>query len=174
MWLDILLNKDNNLITVRLATQHDWDSIWPFFKSIVRAGETYAFDTQISRLDALDLWVKNPRETYVVEEQGKILGSYYLKTNFQGNAAHTCNCGFMVASEARGKGVASLMCEHSQQRAIELGYKAMQFNFVVSTNEGAVRLWKKLGFNIVGSVPKAFNHPAKGLVDAYVLHKWLV
>lgn len=83
------------------------------------------------------------------------------------------NCGYMVSSEARGKGFATVMCEHSQQIAKELGYKAMQFNFVASSNEGAIRLWTKLGFEIVGKLPRAFNHPAKSYVDALVMYKWL-
>ena len=114
-----------------------------------------------------------PRKTYVVEEGGEILGTYFIKTNHEGPGAHVCNCGYMVSSNARGKGLATSMCEHSQEQALVLGYKAMQFNFVASSNEGAVRLWNKLGFEIVGTLPKAFEHPNLGLVDAHVMFKWL-
>ncbi|MEW8381327.1 MAG: GNAT family N-acetyltransferase, partial [Candidatus Thiodiazotropha taylori] len=101
------------------------------------------------------------------------VGTYYIKTNQAGPGSHVCNCGYMVPSSSRGKGLATAMCEHSQNTARDLGYKAMQFNFVASTNEGAVRLWQKLGFEVVGRLPEAFNHPVKGYVDALVLYKWL-
>jgi len=114
-----------------------------------------------------------PRKTFVFEEGGTILGTYYIKTNHDGPGDHVCNCGYMVSAEARGRGVATIMCEHSQEVARALGYKAMQFNFVASTNEGAVRLWHDLGFETVGRLPKAFNHPTRGYVDALVMFKWL-
>ncbi|MDX8387847.1 MAG: GNAT family N-acetyltransferase [Ghiorsea sp.] len=117
--------------------------------------------------------MSNPRKTFVVEENGKILGTYYIKTNQAGPGKHVCNCGYMVSAVARGKGLATLMCEHSQSVAVEMGYKVMQFNFVASTNEGAIRLWNKLGFQTVGNLPKAFEHPVKGYVDALVMYKWL-
>ena len=122
---------------------------------------------------ALNIWISIPRETFVFEENGKVLGTYYLKTNQQGPGDHVCNCGYIVSYAARGRGLATSMCEHSQVIARELGYKAMQFNFLASTNEGAVRLWTKLGFDTVGKLPKAFNHPSKGYVDALVMYKWL-
>ena len=112
--------------------------------------------------------------TYVAcDASGKIFGTYYIKPNQQGNAAHVCNCGYVVSEAARGMGVATLMCEHSQAVASEAGFLAMQFNFVVSTNTGAIRLWEKLGFQIVGTLPRAFRHPEQGLVDAHVMYKWL-
>lgn len=114
-----------------------------------------------------------PRNTYVAEEDGLILGTYYIKTNQQGPGSHVCNCGYMVGSAARGRGLATAMCEHSQRVAVEMGYKAMQFNFVAASNEGAVRLWQKLGFEIAGRLPGAFDHPARGYVDALVMYKWL-
>ena len=121
-----------------------------------------------------NIWLEVPLKTYLVEDDSGILGTYYIKTNHAGPGNHVCNCGYMVASAARGKGLATMMCEHSQQIALDLGYKAMQYNFVVASNEGAVRLWHKLGFTTVGVLPKAFNHPSKGLVDALVMYKWLL
>ena len=114
-----------------------------------------------------------PEKTFVAEEDGKIQATYYIKMNQPGPGDHVCNCGYMVSSQARGKGLATAMCEHSQNKAVELGYKAMQFNFVAASNEGAVRLWNKLGFDIVGRLPKALNHPALGYIDALLMYKWL-
>ena len=155
------------------ATKSDWEKIWPIFNEIVSTGETYAYDTATTKAQAKKIWLETPRKVYVFEENGEILGTYYLKTNQAGPGDHVCNCGYMVSSAARGKGLATSMCEHSQQVAIDLGYLAMQFNFVASSNEGAVRLWDKLGFETVGRLPKAFNHPKLGYVDALVMYKWL-
>jgi L-amino acid N-acyltransferase YncA len=158
---------------IREATIADFDQIWPIFQSIVAAGETYTYPRETTREQAISLWLEAPRKTFVAEENGEILGTYYIKTNQPGGGAHVCNCGYMVSSAARGRGLASSMCEHSQQIARSLGYLAMQFNFVASTNEGALRLWTKLGFETVGRLPKAFNHPTQGYVDAMVMYKWL-
>jgi L-amino acid N-acyltransferase YncA len=158
---------------IREATIADFDQIWPIFHSIVAAGETYTYPRETTREQAISLWLEAPRKTFVAEENGEILGTYYIKTNQPGGGDHVCNCGYMVSSAARGRGLASSMCEHSQQIARSLGYLAMQFNFVASTNEGALRLWTKLGFETVGRLPKAFNHPVQGYVDAMVMYKWL-
>jgi ribosomal protein S18 acetylase RimI-like enzyme len=158
---------------VREATPAEFGQIWPIFHEIVAAGETYAYARDTTKEQAFKLWMEAPRLTFVAEEDGRILGTYCIKTNQAGPGDHVCNCGYMVASAARGRGLATAMCEHSQEMAIQLGYKAMQFNFVVSTNEGAVKLWNKLGFATVGRLPTAFNHPSKGYVDALVMYKWL-
>lgn len=158
---------------IREATDKDLDEIWPIFHEIVSAGETYAYPQETTKEQVLDIWFNTPGKTYIFEESGNILGTYYLKTNQAGPGSHVCNCGYMVSSKARGRGIATAMCEHSQEVAKELGYKAMQFNFVASSNEEAIRLWSKLGFETVGRLPGAFNHPAKGYVDALVMYKWL-
>lgn len=160
-------------MNIREATAEDFEQIWPFFREIAAAGETYAYSRDVTKADAFHLWMEYPRKTFVAEENGRILGTYYIKTNNAGPGAHVCNCGYMVSSEARGRGLATTMCEHSQAVAIEQGYKAMQFNFVAASNEGAVRLWTKLGFETVGRLPRAFSHPSMGLVDALVMYKWL-
>lgn len=160
-------------MNIREATKEDFNSIWPIIRDIVRAGDTYGYPTDTTRDQALGIWMEAPNRTYVVEDASRILGTYFIKTNHAGPGDHVCNCGYMVASEARGRGVASAMCKHSQDAARNLGYKAMQFNFVATSNEGAVRLWEKLGFETVGRLPKAFNHPAQGYVDALVMYKWL-
>jgi len=158
---------------IRAATADDFDQIWPIFHEVVAAGDTYAYPVDTSRAQALQLWMDAPRQTFVCEDDGHILGTYYIKTNQAGPGDHVCNCGYMVASAARGRGLAGAMCAHSQRVARELGYQAMQFNFVASSNEGAVRLWHKLGFEVVGRLPRAFRHPQRGLVDALVMFKWL-
>jgi ribosomal protein S18 acetylase RimI-like enzyme len=160
-------------MNIREATRKDFDHIWPIFHEIAAAGETYAYPRDISKEQAQKLWLEVPRKTYVVEEGGKITGTYYIKTNQAGPGDHVCNCGYMVPPAARGRGLATAMCEHSQDVAQKLGYKAMQFNFVASSNEGAVRLWNKLGFATVGRLPGAFHHPSKGYIDAFVMYKWL-
>ena len=161
-------------IDIREATKQDFEDIWPIFNEVASAGDTYAYPRDTSKDEAFNLWMKLPRKTFVIEESGLILATYYIKTNQAGPGSHVCNCGYMVSTEARGKGFATAMCEHSQTVAVELGYKAMQFNFVASSNEGAVRLWHKLGFDTVGRLPKAFNHPVNGLEDALVMYKWLL
>ncbi len=159
-------------MNIREARKEDFDRIWPIFHEIVAAGETYAFPREIGKEQAQTLWIDTPRKTYVVESDGQILGTYFIKTNQAGPGDHVCNCGYMVSSAARGRGLATAMCAYSQEIAKKLGYKAMQFNFVVSSNEGAIRLWQKLGFATVGRLPKAFHHPSKGYVDVLVMYKW--
>ncbi|MBP0047447.1 GNAT family N-acetyltransferase [Marinobacterium sp. AK62] len=160
-------------MNLREATPEDWEQIWPIFHAIVSAGDTYAYARDTTCEQGERLWLEQPRTTWVVDDGGQILATYYLKTNQAGPGKHVCNCGYMVSPQARGRGLATLMCEHSQQLARELGYRAMQFNFVAASNTGAVRLWHRLGFETVGRLPKAFNHPEQGYVDALVMYKWL-
>ena len=127
----------------------------------------------MAKEEALQIWLKTPSKTYVAEENNNILGTYYIKTNQSGPGSHVCNCGYMVSSKARGRGLATSMCEHSQEVAKELGYKAMQFNIVIKNNDRAVRLWQKLGFQIIGEIPEAFNHQTEGYTDALVMWRKL-
>ena len=158
-------------MNIREATKADFDQIWPIFHEIVSAGETYAYKQDIGKEEAEFLWLEVPEKTFVVEDNDLILGTYFIKQNSSGPGAHVCNCGYMVSSTARGRGLATEMCNHSQKVAINLGFKAMHFNCVVSCNEVAVRLWNKLGFTTVGRLPKAFHHPTQGYVDAFVMYK---
>ena len=135
--------------------------------------DTYAIDLEISRDAALAYWMDLPAATYVVTQARAIVGTYYIKTNQQGGGNHVCNCGYIVGEAARGQGLAAKMCEASQEQALALGYEAMQFNFVLASNAGALRLWHRLGFETVGLIPKAFKHPNLGLVAAHVMFKWL-
>lgn len=157
----------------REMNKSDFELFWPTFLSVIQAEETYAFDPKMTRQQAFCLWCEAPLKTFVYVENGVVLASYYIKANGMGPSSHICNCGYMVSEGARGQGLARKLCEHSQQLAIELGFDAMQFNSVVSSNEIAVSLWKKLGFDIVGTIPKAYQHAKLGLVDSYVMYKWL-
>ena len=157
---------------IRDALPGDWPAIWPIFEKIVRAGDTYAYPADTDKPTAKALRMNKPDRTFVFEHDGKILGTYYLKTNQEGPGKHVCSSGYIVSSDARGMGIARQMCEHSQGIAITMGVNAMQFNFVASSNEVAVALWKKLGFNVVETLPRAFKHPTLRLIDALVMYKW--
>jgi ribosomal protein S18 acetylase RimI-like enzyme len=158
---------------IRQAEKNDFDAIWPIFSSIVKLGTTYAYARDTTKEEAYRLWMGLPEKTFVAEIDGKVVGTYYIKTNQAGPGSHVCNCGYMVAANARGKGIANALCEHSQIIAKEMGYLAMQFNLVVSTNEVAIKIWQKQGFDIVGRLPGAFDHAEYGLVDALVMFKTL-
>ncbi|WP_277964889.1 GNAT family N-acetyltransferase [Pseudomonas sp. RIT-To-2] len=161
------------MIQIRPMTAADFDLFWPTFQAVAAARETYAYDPALSAEQARHLWLELPLHTLVAEEDGVLLGSYYLKANAAGPGNHVCNCGYMVTEAARGRGVARLMCEHSQQLARASGFLAMQFNSVVASNEVAVALWTKLGFDTVGRLPRAYQHARLGLVDCLVMYKWL-
>lgn len=156
---------------IRPATDADKDAIWNIIESIIRAGETYTLPRNMDKTDAIEYWLCAAHEVFVVEENGDIVGTYFLQANQQGGGGHVANCGYITAVTATGRGVAQAMCAHSLDRARERGFRALQFNFVVSTNERAVRLWQSFGFEIVGTLPKAFLHPTLGYVDAYVMYR---
>jgi ribosomal protein S18 acetylase RimI-like enzyme len=160
-------------MNIRIAALADRDRIWTILEPIVRAGETYPLPRDMSRDEVLAYWYSKDHEVFVADEAGDLLGTYHLRANQKGGGSHVANCGYVTAPWATGRGVARMMCEHSLARARERGFRAMQFNFVVSTNERAVRLWQACGFHIVGRLPAAFNHPAHGLVDALVMHRAL-
>jgi ribosomal protein S18 acetylase RimI-like enzyme len=160
-------------MNLRQADTADQKAVWEILEPVIRAGETYTLARGLSREDALAFWFAVGHEVFVAEENGQVVGTYFLRVNQKGGGAHVANCGYVTAGKAEGRGVARAMCSHSLDRARERGYRAMQFNFVVSTNERAVRLWKDMGFEIVGTLPEAFEHPAKGFVDAYVMYRKL-
>jgi len=158
---------------IREMTKSDFESFWSTFSAIIQAQETYALDPEMSLEQAFTLWCRIPSKTYVFVENNVVLGSYFLKPNAMGPSSHICNCGYMVSNEQSGKGIARKMCEHSQKQAVELGFEAMQFNNVISTNQVAVQLWESLGFTIIGKIPRGYKHGRLGYVDSYVMYKWL-
>ncbi|MEL7071898.1 MAG: N-acetyltransferase [Cyanobacteria bacterium J06581_3] len=160
------------MVLIRPIKETDWPSVWAMIEPVFRAGETYAFSPTISEAEAQKVWIEAPRATYVAQsEQGSVVGTYYIKPNQPALGSHVCNCGYIVSPAARGQGLATLMCEHSQQEAKQLGFRAMQFNLVVATNKGAIHLWQKLGFETIGILPGAFQHKSQGFVDALVMFK---
>lgn len=161
------------MTTVRAARPDDRDEIWAILEPVVRAGESYTLPRDMAREEALDYWFFGGHEVFVAEEDGQVVGTYFLQANQRGGGSHVANCGYMTAPGARGKGVARTMCAHSLERAKQRGFRAMQFNFVVASNERAVELWKSLGFETVGRLPGAFLHPVKGYTDAYVMYREL-
>ena len=158
---------------IRPAAQFDDDAIWRVIEPVFRAGETYPLPRDISRADAFAYWRASGNEVFVAEDGGRIVGTYYLRANNRGGGSHVANCGYIVAANASRRGVARAMCVHSLERARGRGFTAMQFNFVISSNERAVRLWQDCGFAIVGTLPGAFAHPIRGLIDAYVMYRSL-
>lgn len=156
---------------IRKATENDKEDIWKILEPVIRAGETYTLPRDLSREDALAYWHTPGHDVFVAEENSEIIGTYYLRANQKGGGAHVANCGYMTAPWATGRGIARAMCLHSLEHAKSRGFRAMQFNFVVSTNERAVRLWQSLQFEIVGRLPGAYMHPALGAVDALVMYR---
>ena len=160
-------------VQIRPAAETDANALWRIMEPTIRQGETYALPTGGTRQQAFDYWYAPGNTVFVADDGAEVVGTYYIRTNRQGGGDHVANCGYMTAPWASGRGVARAMCAHSLEHAKSLGYTAMQFNFVVSTNERAVRLWQSLGFAIVGRLPGAFRHPTLGMVDAFVMYRSL-
>jgi L-amino acid N-acyltransferase YncA len=160
-------------MNIRPAGDADRDRIWNILGPVIQAGETYPLPRNMSRDEALAYWFSPGHEVFVAEQNSEIVGTYYLRANQKGGGAHVANCGYVTAPWATGRGVARTMCEHSLAAASARGFRSMQFNFVISTNERAVRLWQACGFAIVGRVPAAFDHPTHGCVDALVMYRSL-
>ena len=158
---------------IRRTQPSDARPIAEIILSVFREGSTYAIDPEISEADALAYWLSADKDTFVAEDDGSIVGTYYMRANQAGGGRHVCNCGYVTGARATGRGIARAMCMHSLAHARSRGYRAMQFNFVVSTNDRAMRLWQSLGFEIVGRLPNAFRHPTNGFVDALVMYQTL-
>ncbi len=159
-----------NIRKVRLA---DYDEVWEIFNKVIETGDTYVFSPNTPKEDLKKHWFADYMQTFVAIEGDTILGTYILKPNQIGLGNHIANCSYMVHPMAQGKGIGKLMCAHSIQVAKDSGFKAIQFNIVVSTNKGAVKLWEKFGFDIIGTTPNGFKHQILGLVDTYIMYKKL-
>lgn len=163
------------MIQIRAFEEKDWAGIWRIIEPVFRAGETYPCPTDITEAEARKAWIDKPAETFVaVDGKGEIVGTYYIKPNQPGLGSHVCNCGYIVSEDSRKTGIGAELCEHSQHEAVSRGFRAMQYNLVVSTNKSAFRLWKRHGLEVVGILPKSFRHARLGYVDAYVMYKELV
>lgn len=162
-------------LQIRPYQEEDWQQLWPLLHATFQTGDTYIYPPDSAEADIHHAWIETPRAIYVANAaDGTLLGSYKLQANQAGLGAHICNAGYVVSKEARGQGIATAMCVHSQHEALRLGFRAMQFNMVVATNTVAVHLWQKMGFTIIGRVPEAFHHLTLGYVDTLVMYKKLL
>lgn len=162
-----------NKIEIRTATLNDYDAVWEIFSKVIQTGDTYVFHPNTPKDDLQKHWFASYMQTYVLEENGKILGTYILKQNQIDLGSHIANASYMVHPNTQGKGIGKKLCEHSLKTAKELGFKAMQFNSVISTNVAAINLWKNYGFKIIGTTPKGFKHQKLGYIDSYIMYKSL-
>ena len=160
-------------LDIRAAQAHDFAAIWAIFHAVVASGDTYAYAPETTMAEARRIWMEPPAVAFVAERSGRIVGTYALRPNQPGLGDHVANCGYMTHPDARGQGIGAALCAHSLQAARERGYTAMQFNYVVASNEGAVRLWQQHGFAIVGRAPGAFRHRTLGPVDVLIMHRQL-
>lgn len=157
---------------ITTATLSEFKNV-TFMKRIVETGETYALARDMDDTGVKDYFFQHGNRVFKAVLEGEIVGVYYLRANRGGGGSHVANAGFMVAEEARGKGIARAMVNHALKTAKDLGFDAMQFNFVVSTNNIAVKLWQSVGFNVIGTITKGFDHPTLGKVDAFIMHRFL-
>ncbi len=160
-------------MTIRLATPIDHKAVWHIISHVISTGDTYVFSPDSSQEKMLNYWFSADKKTYVAEENNEILGTFYLKENQMDLGAHIVNAGYMVSENARGKGIGKAMAAFSLIEAKRLGFRGMQFNLVVKTNEKAVKLWLKMGFSIIGEIPEAYKHSSLGFVNAYIMYQKL-
>jgi ribosomal protein S18 acetylase RimI-like enzyme len=160
-------------IKIRSIIRSDESGIWEIIEPVIKSGDTYMYAPDSSREKMMSIWFDPEKFTYVAEMEDKIVGTFFLKANQPDLGSHVVNAGYMVHPDFRGRGIAEQMCRYSLEEARKLGFKAMQFNCVIATNEVAVRLWQKCGFQIIGTLPKAYQHQTLGLVDAHVMYQWL-
>ena len=163
----------NEGLVIRRAEARDSDLVWAMLEPVIRAGESYSLPLDLSQEDGIAYWFAPGHEVFVAEVDGEIVGTYFIQDNQRGGGSHVANAGYLTAGGSVGRGIGRAMCLHSLEHAKAQGYRAMQFNFVVSTNVRAVRLWESLGFAIVGRLPGAYLHPAAGYVDVFVMYRWL-
>lgn len=161
------------MLEIRKATEADKPAVWGIIKSVIAGGDTYTFDPETPEQEMLAFWFSPEKHVYVAEENGEILGTYWLKANQPGLGDHIGNGGYMVSPDAKGKGIGKQMALHSIEEGRRIGYHAIQFNFVVKSNTVAVNLWKSVGFEIIGEIPDAIRHKQLGLTNAYIMYRKL-
>lgn len=160
-----------NDMVIREANIKDLDGVWEIFEIVIKTGDTYVFGADTSKEQLKRIWFAPAMKTFIAEENNKITGTYFIKPNQVDLGSHIANCGYMVHPEERGKGIGRLLCDHSIQHAHQLGYRAIQFNIVVSSNTAAIELWKKCEFRIIGTIPGGFHHRDLGYVDAFIMFR---
>jgi ribosomal protein S18 acetylase RimI-like enzyme len=163
----------NSSLSARIATNEDEEALWGILEPRIREGGTYVFSLDKTKESMMGYWMGADKVTFVVEKEGLVVGTFYLKANQEGLGDHICNAGFVVSRDAEGQGVGRWMGEYAQSAAKSSGFLAMQFNFVIQSNQNAVHLWKSLGFSVIGEIPEAYRHPELGLVSALIFHKKL-
>jgi L-amino acid N-acyltransferase YncA len=160
-------------LSIRPAETTDHDAIWAILEPVIREGATYPLDPDLTREGAFEYWFAPGKSVYVAEQDGEVLGTYYLKANSTGLADHVANAGYMTHPAARGRGIAMNMARDSFRRAKDAGFRSMQFNLVIASNTQAVHLWQKIGLQVIGRLPEAFRHKRLGYVDAFIMYRML-
>lgn len=156
---------------IRGFTEDDWAQVWPIVREVVRAADTYTYEPDLSEEDARGIWVEAPpSRTVVAVEDGRVLGTAKMGPNRGGPGSHVSTASFMVAEDVRGKGVGGALCTHVLDWAREQGFAGMQFNAVAESNVAGIRVYERLGFKIVGTVPGAFAHPTRGRIGLHVMY----
>jgi L-amino acid N-acyltransferase YncA len=163
----------NNQLKIREFEEADREAVWDIIRKVIASGETYVFHPDSSREKMLAYWLAPDKQVYVATLENKVVGTFTLKPNQPDRGAHIANGSYMVSPDHGGKGVGTFMAKYSLEEAKRLGYLAMQFNIVIKSNENAVTLWKKVGFEIIGEIPNAFNHPRLGMTNAYIMYRAL-
>lgn len=161
------------MVNIRPATDEDKPAVWQIIKAVIAGGDTYTFAPETPEAEMISLWFSPEKHVYVAEDDGRVLGTYWLRANQPGLGDHVGNGGYMVSPDAKGKGIGRLMAEHSIEEARRIGYHSIQFNFVVKSNIVAVDLWKSVGFEVIGEIPDAFRHSKNGLTNAYIMYRKL-
>jgi L-amino acid N-acyltransferase YncA len=161
------------MLEIRRAQSKDLDGMWSIFQDVIRDGTSFPYRADTSKNEFVAIWLAKGSTAYVAEKGDEIVGSYNLHPLWPGAGSHVAHASYMVSPLTRGEGIGFALGEHSLEEARKAGYLAMQFNLVVSSNRSAVKLWQKLGFKIVGTLPEVFKHSQSGFVDAYVMHRFL-
>ncbi|MFZ1806106.1 MAG: GNAT family N-acetyltransferase [Cyclobacteriaceae bacterium] len=163
----------NDQLEIRAFEESDKDAVWNIIHKVIANGETYVFHPDSSRDKMLAYWLASDKQIYVAVLEGVVVGTFTLKSNQPDRGSHIANASYMVSPDLEGKGIGTFMAKYSLEEARRLGYLALQFNIVIKSNEHAVKLWKKVGFDIIGEIPNAFNHPKLGMTNAYIMYKSL-